>query len=79
MELELAKQGKELMVEHEARMNIIKEEVERDIRSQLRRQAAAHSDHLQDMLSVQVRLSLLLILPTVTSSRYPSLLFRRQS
>merc|ERR1711892_1254774 len=28
-------------------------EVERDIRSQLRRQAAAHSDHLQDMLSVQ--------------------------
>ena len=41
MELELAKQGKELVVEHEARMNIIKEEVERDIRSQLRRQAAA--------------------------------------
>ena len=77
MELELAKQGKELMVEHEARMNIIKEEVERDIRSQLRRQAAAHSDHLQDMLSVQVRLSLLLILPTVTPSHYPSC--RRQS
>jgi len=53
MEAELARQGKELVVEHEARMNIIKEEVERDIRSQLRRQAAAHSDHLQDMLSVQ--------------------------
>merc|ERR1719470_127075 len=53
MEEELAMQGKELVVEHEARMNIIKEEVERDIRSQLRRQAAAHSDHLQDMLSVQ--------------------------
>jgi len=53
MEQELAKQGKELVVEHEARMNIIKEEVERDMRSQLRRQAAAHSDHLQDMLSVQ--------------------------
>ena len=52
-EQELAKQGKELMVEHEASMNIIKEEVERDIRSQLRRQDAAHSDNLQDMISVQ--------------------------
>ena len=77
MELELAKQGKELVVEHEARMNIIKEEVERDIRSQLRRQAAAHSDHLQDMLSVQVSLSLLLTIQTVTPSHYPSC--RRQS
>ena len=71
MELELAKQGKELVVEHEARMNIIKEEVERDIRSQLRRQAAAHSDHLQDMLGVQVSLSLLLTIPSVCS-HYPS-------
>ena len=61
MELELAKQGKELVLEHEVKMNIIKEEVERDIRSQLRRQAAAHSDHLQDMLSVQVSLGLLLL------------------
>ena len=77
MEVELAKQGKELVLEHEVKMNIIKEEVERDIRSQLRRQAAAHSDHLQDMLSVQVSLSLLLIIPTVTSSHYPSC--RRQS
>ena len=77
MELELAKQGKELVVEREARMNIIKEEVERDIRSQLRRQAAAHSDHLQDMLSVQVSLSLLLTIQNVTPSHYPSI--RRQS
>ena len=68
MELELAKQGKELVVEHEARMNIIKEEVERDIRSQLRRQAATHSDHLQDVLCVQVSLGLLLPIPSVTSS-----------
>ena len=42
------------MVELEARMNIIKKEVKRDIRSQLRRQAAAQSDHLQDRLSIQV-------------------------
>merc|ERR1712106_580199 len=53
MELELAKQARDMVVEQDKKMEIIKEEVERDIRSQLRRQAAAHSDHLQDMLSVQ--------------------------
>ena len=54
MELELATQAGDMVVAQEKKMEIIKEEVERDIRSQLRRQAAAHSDHLQDMLSVQV-------------------------
>ena len=37
-------------------MNIIKEEVEGDVRTQLRRQAAAHNDHIQDLLNVQVSL-----------------------
>jgi len=53
MEMELAKQARDMVVEQDKKMEIIKEGVERDIRSQLRRQAAAHSDHLQDMLSVQ--------------------------
>ena len=48
MELELATQAGDMVVAQEKKMGIIKEEVERDIRSQLRRQAAVHSDHLQD-------------------------------
>jgi mitofilin len=53
MDLELTKQAKEQAIEQERKMNFMKEELEKDIRSQLRRQAGAHSDHLQDMLSVQ--------------------------
>jgi len=53
IEGELAKQARELELEHERRMNIIKEEVEGDVRTQLRRQAAAHNDHIQDLLIVQ--------------------------
>ena len=48
MELELATQAGDMVVAQEKKMEIIKEDVERDIRSQLRRQAAVHSDHLQD-------------------------------
>ena len=54
IEGELARQEKEMLADHVRRMSIIKEELEGDIRGQLRRQAAAHSDHLQDMLGVQV-------------------------
>ena len=55
METELSKQAKELTMEQEKKINSLKEELEKDIRAQLKRQAGAHSDHLQDMLSVQVR------------------------
>jgi len=53
METELSKQAKELTMEQEKKINSLKEELEKDIRAQLKRQAGAHSDHLQDMLSVQ--------------------------
>jgi len=53
METELSKQAKELTMEQEKKMNTLKETLEKDIRAQLKRQAGAHSDHLQDMLSVQ--------------------------
>ena len=50
----LARQAKELVLEYERKMVQMKEEAEKDVRTQLKRQAAAHSDHVQDMLSVQV-------------------------
>merc|ERR1719445_2266668 len=53
MESELSNQAKELALEQEKKINSLKEELEKDIRAQLKRQAGAHSDHLQDMLSVQ--------------------------
>jgi len=53
MESELSNQAKELALEQEKKINSMKEDLEKDIRAQLKRQAGAHSDHLQDMLSVQ--------------------------
>merc|ERR1719154_64096 len=53
IEAELARQEKEMLADHVRKIKIVKEELEGDIRGQLRRQAAAHSDHLQDMLGVQ--------------------------
>ena len=34
--------------------SVLRDEAEGEMRAQLRRQAAAHSDHLADVLSVQV-------------------------
>jgi len=53
VEEELSRQAKELEFEHERKIKLLREELEGDIRAQLRRQAAAHSDHLHDMLGVQ--------------------------
>jgi len=53
MELELERQKRDLELEHERRMAAIRDEAEVEMRAQLRRQAAAHSDHLADVLSVQ--------------------------
>lgn len=51
---ELERQKRELEVEHQRRLAGIKEDAEAELRTQLRRQAAAHSDHLADVLTVQV-------------------------
>lgn len=51
---ELERQKRELEVEHQRRLAGIKEDSESELRTQLRRQAAAHSDHLADVLTVQV-------------------------
>ena len=42
-------------------MKQAKEDTEKEIRSQLRRQAAAHSDHIQDILDVQVCQNMILL------------------
>merc|ERR1719449_351596 len=53
IEHELERQKRDLELEHERRMAVIRDESEGEMRAQLRRQAAAHSDHLADVLSVQ--------------------------
>jgi len=53
LEQALEKQARDLALEHEIKMKQAKEDTEKEIRSQLRRQAAAHSDHIQDILDVQ--------------------------
>ena len=72
IESELERQKRDLELEHERRMAAIRwineyeswtdkkmcfqGEAEGEMRAQLRRQAAAHSDHLADVLSVQVNI-----------------------
>jgi len=53
IEHELERQKRDLELEHERRLAVIRDEAEGELRAQLRRQAAAHSDHLADVLSVQ--------------------------
>ena len=53
VEGELERQGRELLLEQEKKMAAIREDAEGDLRAQLRRQAAAHTDHLTDVLAVQ--------------------------
>ncbi|XP_064081283.1 MICOS complex subunit MIC60-like isoform X7 [Macrobrachium nipponense] len=50
---ELEKQGQELEVEYRRKVAQLREDLEGELRAQLKRQAAAHSDHLADVLSVQ--------------------------
>jgi len=50
---ELEAQKRQLDVEHHQRVSAIREEMEAEMRGQLRRQAAAHSDHIKDALDVQ--------------------------
>merc|ERR1719499_100390 len=50
---ELEKQARELHVEHEKRLAAVKEEAELELRVQMKRQAAAHADHITDVLAVQ--------------------------
>lgn len=53
VETELDRQRQQLDVEYKKRVMDMKEELEGELRSQLKRQAAAHSDHLADVLYVQ--------------------------
>lgn len=53
VEAELERQRQQLDVEYKKRVLDMKEELEGELRSQLKRQAAAHSDHLADVLYVQ--------------------------
>lgn len=53
VEAELERQRQQLEVEYKKRSMDMKEELEGELRGQLKRQAAAHSDHLADVLYVQ--------------------------
>ena len=50
---ELANQRRDLEIEYQRRTAALRNEMENEMRSQLRRQAAAHSDHISDVLEVQ--------------------------
>nr|XP_053641102.1 MICOS complex subunit MIC60-like isoform X1 [Cherax quadricarinatus] len=49
----LERQKQQLEVEYKRKMAHLRDELEGELRSQLKRQAAAHSDHLADVLYVQ--------------------------
>ncbi|XP_076308223.1 MICOS complex subunit Mic60-like isoform X1 [Tachypleus tridentatus] len=51
--IELANQQREQEIAHQKGINDLKEELELELRQQLRRQAAAHNDHLQEVLFAQ--------------------------
>lgn len=51
--VELANQQRELEINYQKDVDNLKEEFEHELRQQLRRQAAAHSDHLQEVLLTQ--------------------------
>merc|ERR1719284_1993292 len=53
LDTELEKQARELGVEHERKLAAIREEAEAELRVQMKRQAAAHADHITDVLGVQ--------------------------
>lgn len=50
---ELDKQAKELKAEHDRKMSKIRKDAEEQLSSHLKRQAAAHTDHVTDMLDIQ--------------------------
>lgn len=50
---ELEKQNLELEIDYKRKVAKIREDLEGELRAQLKRQAAAHSDHLADVLTVQ--------------------------
>ena len=53
LDTELEKQARELIVEHERKLAAIREDAEAELRVQMKRQAAAHADHITDVLGVQ--------------------------
>jgi len=53
VQAELEAQRRVLDVEHQRKMAAIREEMENEVRSQLRRQAAAHADHIKDVVEVE--------------------------
>jgi len=53
IESELERQRVEMETDHQVRIKTVREDMEKELRDQLRRQAAAHSDHLADVVAVQ--------------------------
>jgi len=53
MDNEMERQKREMEIEHQKRLASLKEDAEAELRIQLRRQAAAHCDHITDVLTVQ--------------------------
>jgi mitofilin len=53
IQAELDAQRRELEVEYHRKLTAVRDEMEKENRTQLRRQAAAHVDHISDVLEVQ--------------------------
>jgi len=53
MDNEMERQKREMEVEHQKKLVTMREDAEAELRIQLRRQAAAHSDHITDVLTIQ--------------------------
>lgn len=53
MQSELDAQRRELEIESHRKLGALRDEMEKEMRTQLRRQAAAHADHINDVLEVQ--------------------------
>ncbi|RXG57581.1 MICOS complex subunit Mic60 [Armadillidium vulgare] len=53
LQSELERQRRDLGLEQRHRLQQLKDDMETELRTQLKRQAAAHSDHLADMLHLQ--------------------------
>lgn len=55
LQSELDAQRREMEVENHRKLTALREEMEKEMRTQLRRQAAAHADHINDVLDVQAK------------------------
>jgi len=55
LQSELDNQRRELEVEQHQKLTAMREEMEKEMRTQMKRQTTAHADHINDVLEVQAK------------------------